>query len=127
MNTTGLERSVLSGNPKSPAVGLQQNEQAGSSAGIRQCQRVGGNVSLRRLGARLHEDARSSVKVFFAAKMKCAAVSALVILALVSQASAVLRPLFPAKASPPSTGEVIVIGDDLIRRSAQEAPVTAPR
>jgi hypothetical protein len=127
MNTTGLERSALSGNLKSSAVASRQNEQAGSSAGVRRCQRVGSNVSLRSVGSALHKDARSSVKVFFAANMKCAAVFALVILALVSQAFAVLRPLFPAKASPPFSGEVIVIGDDLVRSSAKEAPVTALR
>jgi hypothetical protein len=32
MNTTGLERSALSGNPKSSAVGSPQNEQLGAQA-----------------------------------------------------------------------------------------------
>ena len=42
--------------------------------------------------------------------MKCAALSTLVFLALISQAFAVLRPLFPAKPAPPFSGETIVIG-----------------
>jgi hypothetical protein len=58
----------------------------------------------------------TSVKVFLATKMKCAAVSTLISLAFVSQAFAVLRPLFPAKPAPPFTGEVIIIGDDLVRQ-----------
>ena len=56
------------------------------------------------------------MKVFMATKMKCAAVSILISLAFVSQAFAVLRPLFPAKPAPPFTGEVIIIGDDLVRQ-----------
>jgi hypothetical protein len=59
--------------------------------------------------------------------MKCAAVCILVCLALVSPAFALLRPLFPVKAAPPFRGEVIVIGDDFVRGSAKEAPVTPPR
>jgi hypothetical protein len=54
--------------------------------------------------------------------MKCAAAYVLVSLALLSQAFAVLRPLFPVKAAPPCGEQVIVIGDDLVRRSAQETP-----
>ena len=61
------------------------------------------------------------------ANMKCAAVCILVCLALVSPAFALLRPLFPVKAAPPFRGEVIVIGDDFVRGSAKEAPVTPPR
>ena len=56
----------------------------------------------------------TSVKLFLATKMKCAVVSALISLAFVSQASAVLRPLFPAKPAPPFNGEVIIIGDDSV-------------
>jgi hypothetical protein len=55
--------------------------------------------------------------------MKCAAVSILASLALVSQAFAVLRPLFPVKPAPPFSGETIVVGDDLVRGSAKEAAV----
>jgi hypothetical protein len=83
-------------------------------------------VSLRRLSARLHKDAGPFVKLFFA-NMKCAAVCTLVCLALVSPAFALLRPLFPVKSAPPSSGEAIVIGDNLVRGSAKEAPVTRPR
>jgi hypothetical protein len=46
--------------------------------------------------------------------MKCAVVSALISLAFVSQAFAVLRPLFPAKPAPPFNGEVIIIEDDSV-------------
>jgi hypothetical protein len=59
--------------------------------------------------------------------MKCAALSTLVFLALISQAFAVLRPLFPAKPAPPFSGEVKVIGDDFVPGSAKEARVTPPR
>jgi hypothetical protein len=54
------------------------------------------------------------MKVFLAMKMKCAVVFALISLAFVSQAFAVLRPLFPAKPAPPFNGEVIIIGDDSV-------------
>jgi hypothetical protein len=66
----------------------------------------------------------TSLKVFLATKMKYAAVSTLIFLGFVSQASAVLRPLFPAKPTPPFSGEAIVIGDDLVRDSAKEASDT---
>jgi hypothetical protein len=56
----------------------------------------------------------ASLKVFTPVKMKCAVVFALTSLAFVSPAFAVLRPLFPAKPTPPFSGEVIVIGDDLV-------------
>jgi hypothetical protein len=59
--------------------------------------------------------------------MKCAAVFTVVSLALVSQGLAVLRPLFPAKPAPPFSSEAVVAGDDSVRRSAKEAPVTASR
>jgi hypothetical protein len=39
-----------------------------------------------------------------------------------SQASAVLRPLFPIKPSAPFNGELIVIGDDFVLRSTKKAP-----
>ena len=54
----------------------------------------------------------TAVKLFLARRMKCALVSALISLALVSQALAVLRPLFPAKPAPPFNREVIIIEDD---------------
>jgi hypothetical protein len=53
-------------------------------------------------------------------KLKCAVVFALISLAFVSRASAVLRPLFPIKPAAPFNGEVIVIGDDLVVRSAKK-------
>ena len=59
-------------------------------------------------------------------KIKCAVVATLVSLVFLSQASAVLRPLFPIKPSAPSTGELIVIGDELVLRSAKKPP-THPR
>jgi hypothetical protein len=52
--------------------------------------------------------------------MKCAVVSALISLAFVSQAFAVLRPLFPAKPAPPFNGEVIIIEDDSVMGGVQE-------
>lgn len=59
--------------------------------------------------------------------MKCVAVIVLASIALVSQAFAVLRPLFPAKTSPPFSGEVIVIGNDSIPHPANKALAPAPR
>ena len=46
--------------------------------------------------------------------MKFALLSAFISLAFVSQALAVLRPLFPAKPTPPFNGEITIIGDDLL-------------
>jgi hypothetical protein len=60
------------------------------------------------------------VKVVLATKLKYAVVFALISLAFASQASAVLRPLFPIKPAAPFSGEVIVIGDDLVLRSAKK-------
>jgi hypothetical protein len=48
-------------------------------------------------------------------------------IALASQAFAVLRPLFPAKAAPPFGVEAIVIGNGSIQHSAKQAPATAPK
>ena len=53
-------------------------------------------------------------------KMKCAVMAILIALAFASQASAVLRPLFPIKPSAPFNGELIVIGDDLVLRSTKK-------
>jgi len=58
----------------------------------------------------------TAVKLFLATRMKCAVVSALILLAFVSQAFAVLRPLFPAKTPPPFNSEVIIIEDDSLMR-----------
>ena len=60
------------------------------------------------------------MKVVLATQIKCALVSAFVSLAFVSQTSAVLRPLFPIKPVAPTNGEVIVIGDELMLRSAKK-------
>ena len=51
-------------------------------------------------------------------KTKCAIALTLISLVFLSQASAVLRPLFPVKPAAPFNGELIVIGDDLVLRSA---------
>jgi len=59
--------------------------------------------------------------------MKCAAAIVFVSIAFVSQGFAVLRPLFPAKTSPPFNGELIVIGNDSIQHPANKAPATVPR
>jgi hypothetical protein len=60
------------------------------------------------------------MKPVFTTKMKCAVVSAFISLAFVSQAFAVLRPLFPIKPAAPFNGELIVIGDDFVLRSANK-------
>jgi hypothetical protein len=60
------------------------------------------------------------VNVFLATKIKCAVVSALISIAFVSQAFAVLRPLFPAKPAPPFNGEVIIIEDDSVMGVCKE-------
>ena len=59
--------------------------------------------------------------------MRYAAVIMVVSIAFVSQAFAVFRPLFPAKAAPPFGAERIVIGKGSIQHSAKQAPVAAPR
>ena len=53
-------------------------------------------------------------------KMKCEVVAMLISLAFVSQAFAVLRPLFPIKPAAPSNGNLIIIGDDFVLRSAKK-------
>jgi hypothetical protein len=53
-------------------------------------------------------------------RIKCVVVSAFVSIAFASQASAVLRPLFPIKPAAPFNGELIVIGDDMVLRSAKK-------
>ena len=61
-------------------------------------------------------------------KTKRAAMAILIALAFVSQASAVLRPLFPIKPSAPFNGELIVIGDELARsakKPSMDHPVQA--
>jgi hypothetical protein len=65
---------------------------------------------------------RTSEKLGLGRKMKCAVVSTLISLAFVSQAFAVLRPLFPAKPAAPFNGELIIIGDELVLGSAKKSP-----
>jgi hypothetical protein len=59
--------------------------------------------------------------------MRCVAAIMVVCIAFASQAFAVLRPLFPAKAAPPFGAEAIVTGNGLIQHSAKQAPATAPK
>lgn len=63
------------------------------------------------------------MKLLFPTRMKYAVVSACISLAFVSQASAVLRPLFPIKPTAPSNDELTVIGDELVLRSAKKVPM----
>ena len=56
----------------------------------------------------------------FTRRMKRAVVFAFVSLAVVSQASAVLRPPFPIKPEAPSNGELVDIGDELVLQSAKK-------
>ena len=58
-------------------------------------------------------------------KPKCAVALTLISVVFVSQASAVLRPLFPIKPSAPFNGELIVIGDELVR-SGKKPPLHHP-
>jgi hypothetical protein len=60
------------------------------------------------------------MKPVFTTQMKCAVVSAFVSLTFVSQAFAVLRPLFPIKPAAPFNGELIAIGDDFVLRSTKK-------
>jgi len=55
------------------------------------------------------------MKVALPTKINCAVVCAFVSLTFLSQASAVLRPLFPIKPEAPSSGELITTGDELVR------------
>ena len=66
------------------------------------------------------------MKPVFRMRIKCAVVSAFVSIAVISQASAVLRPLFPIKPAAPFNGQVIIIGDDMVLRSAKK-PVLHPK
>ena len=63
------------------------------------------------------------MKPLFTTRMKRAVVYVFVSLALVSQASAVLRPLFPIKPTAPSNGELVVGGDELALRSTRNARI----
>ena len=48
-------------------------------------------------------------------------------LVLGSQTFAVLRPLFPVKPDPPLRGGVVIIGDEIIQRSAKNNNVAVGR
>jgi hypothetical protein len=60
------------------------------------------------------------VKVLLAAKIKCAVVFVFISLVFLSQASAVLRPLFPIKPAAPFNDELIAVGDELVLRSTKK-------
>jgi hypothetical protein len=62
------------------------------------------------------------VKLFLPTRIKAAVVSALISLAFVSQAFAVLRPLFPARPAPPFNGELIIIEDDSVMGVCKKTP-----
>ena len=64
------------------------------------------------------------MKVLLATKIKCAVVAALISIAFVSQAFAILRPLFPAKPAPPFNGELITVGDDSVMDVQENACYT---
>ena len=63
------------------------------------------------------------MKVALPTKINCAVVCAFVSLTFLSQASAVLRPLFPIKPGAPSSGELIITGDELVLRPAKKPPL----
>ena len=54
-------------------------------------------------------------------QLKCVVVSVLVSLAFASQASAVLRPLFPIKPAGPVGGEYVVVGDEVALQPEKKA------
>ena len=59
--------------------------------------------------------------------MKCAAAALVASIAFASQALAVLRPLFPAKAEPPFGAEAIVVGKGSVDHPPKRATGTVPR
>lgn len=59
--------------------------------------------------------------------MRCAAAIIVVFIAFALPASAVLRPLYPAKAGLPFGAEAIVIGNGPIHYPAKLTPATAAR
>ena len=54
-------------------------------------------------------------------QLKCVVVFGFVLFAFASQGFAVLRPLFPAKPAAPVGSEYIVVGDELVLRTAKKA------
>jgi hypothetical protein len=59
--------------------------------------------------------------------MRCAAAIMIVSIAISSQAFAVFRPLFPAKAAPPFGAEAMVKGNGSVQHPTKQAPATVPR
>ncbi len=59
--------------------------------------------------------------------MRSAAAIIVVSIAFASQAFAVLRPLFPAKAAPPFGSETVGMANGSVQHSAKQPPATAPR
>ncbi|MFL6499424.1 MAG: hypothetical protein ACJ8LL_01745 [Candidatus Udaeobacter sp.] len=59
--------------------------------------------------------------------MRCLLWIMILSIAFGSQTFAVLRPLVPAKTSPPFGTEAIAIGKSLIQHSAKQAPVIAQK
>lgn len=59
-------------------------------------------------------------------RMKCAVLYAFLLLEFVSQATAVLRPLFPFKPAPPANGELTGIEDEVVLRPAKKPPIHRP-
>ena len=55
-------------------------------------------------------------------QMKCLVVPAFVLVALVTEAFPVLRPLFVAKTAAPTNGALVMIGDKSVLRSDRAAP-----
>lgn len=66
------------------------------------------------------------MKALMPIEMKCAVICAFLLLEFVSQASAVLRPLFPFKPAAPSNDELTVIGDEIVLRAVKK-PVLPQR
>jgi hypothetical protein len=66
------------------------------------------------------------MKALMPIEMKCAVICAFLLLEFVSQASAVLRPLFPFKPAAPSNDELTVIGDEVVLRAVKK-PVLPQR
>jgi hypothetical protein len=60
------------------------------------------------------------MKPLMPAKMKCAVACAVLVFEFTSQASAVLRPLFPFRPAPPSNGELTVIEDEVALRAGKK-------
>jgi hypothetical protein len=80
------------------------------------------NASPSTVAARLHKDARPSVK-FYSQTCNLQQYRYSFPLRLYRRHSWFCGPLFPVKAAPPYSGEVIIIGDDLVRRLCKDNPL----